>query len=410
MRISTSQFYKIGLNTINTQQARQLDTFNQIGTGKKITSPKDDPLGAARALNLANTMAVNDRFAENRSVAMQNLKFEESILSETSLAIQAVQSRLVEAGNGTLSDADRATLGEVVDSLREQLLGLANSTDGNGQYLFSGNKGNVPAFHKDEFGNINWQGDTGNRAIQVSSLRQMSSADTGHDVFMKAVSGANSYVTAAAAGNTGTGVINNAQVLDPAANSGQNFAISFSGSPLSYTVEVSDASGAVTGTEGPYVYDASNPGITLSGGVKVSVSGQPQVGDSFTVNNIHNENINIFDTLAQLSDALNTPIANDEAAKTRLYNTLAFASGRIEANHNAVLNVRASVGIRMNEIDALDASGEQRALDFKNEISNLEDVDFYEATTELMQRNLALQAASMAFSKIQGLSLFEILR
>ena len=409
MRISTSQFYKIGLNTINTQQARQLDTFNQIGTGKKITSPKDNPLGAARALNLANSMAVNDRFAENRSVAMQNLKFEESILSEVTLAIQAVQTRLVEAGNGTFSDADRATLGEVVDSLREQLLGLANSTDGNGQYLFSGNQGNISAFGKDAFGNISWQGDSGNRAIQVSSLRQLSSADTGYDIFMKAVSGANSYVTSAAAGNTGTGVINSPEVFDPKANSGQNYSVAFSGSPLSYTVSISDASGVVGSTEGPFVFDEANPGITLSGGVKVAFSGVPQEGDSFSVNNIHNENINIFDTLAQLSEALNTPISNDEVAKSRLYNTLAFASERISANYDTVLNVRASVGVRMNEIEALDASGEQRKLDFKNEISNLEDVDFYEATTELMQRNLALQAASMAFSKIQGLSLFEIL-
>ena len=136
MRISTSQFYKTGLSTINAQQARQLDIFTQIGTGKKIVSPKDDPLGAARALNLSNNMAINDRFAENRSIATQNLAFEESILSEVATTLVAIKTRIVEAGNGTMADADRATLSEVVNSLRNQVLGLANSTDGNGQIYF----------------------------------------------------------------------------------------------------------------------------------------------------------------------------------------------------------------------------------------------------------------------------------
>ncbi|MBK1781550.1 flagellar hook-associated protein FlgL [Advenella sp. WQ 585] len=410
MRISTSQFYKSGLNTINAQQARQLDIFTQIGTGKKIVSPKDDPLGAARALNLSNNMAINDRFAENRSIANQNLAFEESILNEVATTLVAIKTRIVEAGNGTMADADRATLSEVVNSLRNQVLGLANSTDGNGQYIFSGNQSDRAAFAPDVTGNINWQGDLGNRAIQVSSSRQLSSADTGYTVFTRAVSGENSYLTSAANTNTGTGQISAPNISDPnGANVGNNFSIVFSGTPLSYTVETRNADGVVVGTDGPNAYEADKERLALPGGVDVAFSGTPAEGDTFSVNHARNEDINIFNTLDDLAAALNTSTSTDPQAAARLRNAMSSATQRIDANYNTVLTTRASIGTRMNEIEALDASGEQRRLDFRSEISAIEDVDYYEASTELTMRGMALEAASLAFKKIQGLSLFRTL-
>jgi len=411
MRISTSQFYKTGLNTINAQQARQLDTFTQIGTGKKIVSPKDDPLGAARALNLSNNMGINDRFAENRSIAIQNLAFEESILNEVATTLVAIKTRIVEAGNGTMADADRATLSEVLTSLRDQVLGLANSTDGNGQYIFSGNHSDRAAFAPDTTsGKINWQGDLGNRAIQVSASRQLSSADTGYAVFTRAVSGENTYLTSAASTNTGTGQISTPNISDPkGANIGNDFSIVFSGTPLSYTVETRNADGVMVGTDGPNLYDASKAQLSLPGGVDVNFSGTPAEGDSFNVTHAQNENINIFDTLDDLASALNTATSNDPLADARLRNVMSSATQRIDANYNTVLTTRASIGTRMNEIEALNISGEQRRLDFKSEISAIEDVDFYEASTELTMRGLALEAASLAFKKIQGLSLFKTL-
>lgn len=410
MRISTSQFYKTGLNTINAQQSRQLDIFTQIGTGKKIVSPKDDPLGAARALNLSNNMAINDRFAENRSIANQNLAFEESILNEVATTLVAIKTRIVEAGNGTMADADRATLSEVVNSLRNQVLGLANSTDGNGQFIFSGNQSDRAAFAPDATGKINWQGDLGNRAIQVSSSRQLSSADTGYAVFTRAVSGENSYLTSAANTNTGTGQISSPNISDAnGANVGNNFSIVFSGTPLSYTVETRNADGVILGTDGPNAYDASQQRLALPGGVDVAFSGTPAEGDAFSVNHARNEDINIFNTLDNLAAALNTSTSNDPQAAARLRNAMSSATQRIDANYNTVLTTRASIGTRMNEIEALDASGEQRRLDFRSEISAIEDVDFYEASTELTMRGMALEAASLAFKKIQGLSLFKTL-
>ncbi|MGP1615695.1 MAG: flagellar hook-associated protein FlgL, partial [Pollutimonas bauzanensis] len=63
---------------------------------------------------------------------------------------------------------------------------------------------------------------------------------------------------------------------------------------------------------------------------------------------------------------------------------------------------------RLNEIDALDANGSVRALNYSSQLSKLEEVDYYTATTQLQLRTSALEAASLAFKKIQSIGLFNM--
>lgn len=48
-----------------------------------------------------------------------------------------LRKKIVYASNGTLSDDDRASLATDIQGLRDQLLNLANTTDGNGRYIFA---------------------------------------------------------------------------------------------------------------------------------------------------------------------------------------------------------------------------------------------------------------------------------
>ena len=81
MRISSSLVFQTGLKTINTQQSDLLHLYQQIGTGQKMVTPADDPLGASQAINLSQSQAQNARYADNRAVANQNLGTEEDALS-----------------------------------------------------------------------------------------------------------------------------------------------------------------------------------------------------------------------------------------------------------------------------------------------------------------------------------------
>jgi len=109
--------------------------------------------------------------------------------------------------------------------------------------------------------------------------------------------------------------------------------------------------------------------------------------------------------------ALEVPADGDPVAMARVVNMLSTVNQKLDINHDNILTVRASVGARLNELEALDANGEVRNLNYKDQLSKLEDVDYYQAISKLQLRQMALQAAVSAFQSIQTTtSLFNMRR
>jgi flagellar hook-associated protein 3 FlgL len=533
MRISSNLFFQTGLNSINAQQSDLMHLYQQIGSGQRMVSPADDPLGAAQAINISQSQSLNKRFGDNREVAKNNLGIEENTLNSMTTLMQDIKTRLIEAGNGTLSDADRATLANVLQSAKENMLGLANATDGSGQYLFSGHRGNVEPFSVGFDGKVTFKGDEGQRLIQVDQTRQISGSDNGLAVFASAGSGSRAYVTTATGGNLGTGVIGAPTIVDPqGSNLGNTFALSFSTQPidpldptgpqgpLQYSITVTDPDGNQVGpVDGPNDFIEGTTSFDLSGGVRVKFSGQPVAGDNFSIepvsqsqagykttatntavgaaqvntpvvtdpkgSNIGNTfaivfsvdptdpaklqytinvtdpagaavapagvpvpyipgttsldlpggvqvklsgnpadgdeflvepsvppasktDLNIFNTFDDIIAALGSSTNGDPAAQAKLANSLATAMQKMDVNYDQILTIRASIGARMNEIEAIGNSGAARGLSYTKQLSTLEDVDYYSATAQLQLRTSALEAAALAFKKIQATSLFNM--
>lgn len=526
MRISSNLFFQTGLNSINAQQSDLVHIYRQVGSGKRMVHPSDDPLAAAQAINVSQTLAMSERYAANRRVASDNLAMQENVLNTVTLQLQDVKTRLVEAGNGTMSTLDRNTLAEVLELARESLLNLANSTDGNGQYMFSGSMGNVPAFG----GDGSYGGDQRERLIQVDQTRQIAGAHLGNDIFSRAAPGTVGYVTRPGSDNTGTAAVASYSMTNSTGlAAGRVVQIEFvdSSDPsdppgtLAYKVTVPNESGvsleyealfptgggnallldstlglSVTlagtpqvgdtfemvpmhssayrvGTSGPGsdpvtgsgavvrsvngyggqtmdliygpVVDPAEPlpptdpgypslplvpGFTVDGvayaaiidgatgrvnvdigGVEVELNAEPTVGQVFSLSSgpgsqSRNE-LNMFTALDDVVAALRKG-GTTEVDAANLQNALNSALQRIDVSYNNVLSVRASGGTRMNEIDALQANGSTRIMEYKNQLSKLEDVDYYTAITQLTLRTTALEAAAMAFQKIQNTNLFTL--
>lgn len=407
MRISTSLVFQTGLNTINAQQSDLMHLYQQIGSGQKMVTPADDPLAASQAINISQSQAQNSRYASNRAVANQNLGTEEDALNSLTNLLADVRTRLVQAGNGTLSDSDRQTLANVLQNARSTAMGIANTTDGNGQYVFSGSKGSAPAF--DAAGN--YLGDGLQRKIQADATRQIAGSDVGSDVFQRAQPGTMAYTSAAAATNTGTVVLGGPYISDRTANpdARYSYAVNFT-SATNYTVTVTDHSVNPPTTAAPvgYTLAAGANEMDLGNGTKVQFSGTPANGDAFTVDPLKTQNPNIFQTFDKLIAALNAPSQGDDTATAGLRNVLNTGMQQLASSYDNVLTVRASIGARMNELTALNDSGSQRGLGFTQALSGLEDLDYYQATTQLNLRKMALQGAGLAFQTIQGLSLFNL--
>ncbi|MFA5664302.1 flagellar hook-associated protein FlgL [Castellaniella sp.] len=405
MRISSELVFRTGLQTIQQQQADFLHLYQTIGTGQKMVTPADDPLAASQAINLSQSQSLNQRYAANRSVARQALEFEESALGALTLSMQDLQTRLVEAGNGTLSDADRRSLAGVLANLRDTMLGIANKADGSGQYLFSGSRGDVPAYSPDGL----YAGDELPRLIQADQTRQIDSADNGRAVFERAQPGTRAYLTAAAAGNAGTAVLAQPAIQDiQQGNIAAEYAFTlvFDGDQ-DYHVDIRDGQGALVQTlAGQWQPPAAS--LDLGMGTHVQISGQPQAGDQFEIRPLRDENLNLFQTLDTLVQALGEPIQNSAAAQAQLRNQLNTAMQKVSSLYDNVLTVRASTGMRLNELEALDDTGAQRDLGYRKALSDLEDLDYYQASIQLNLRKAALMGATDAFQAIQDLSLFNL--
>ena len=154
MRLSTSMMYANGLKGVLSQETDMNRLVEQIGSGRKFLTPADDPLAAALSINVAQTQSMNATYQLNRNTAKTNLGQENNVLDSVTTALESVRTRVVQAGNGTMSDSDRQALSTALKSAREALLGLANSTDGNGQYMFSGYQGSAAPYVQNAAGQV----------------------------------------------------------------------------------------------------------------------------------------------------------------------------------------------------------------------------------------------------------------
>jgi flagellar hook-associated protein 3 FlgL len=300
MRISTQTLFETGAARIGDLQSGLVKTQQQIGTGRRILTPSDDPVAAARALEVTQSQSLNTQYGVNRQHAKSALGAVEGTLSSVTALLQDVKTTVIAAGNGSYSDTERGFLATELRGRFEELLGLANSRDALGNYLFSGFQTTTPAFAETAPGVVQYQGDQGQRLVQADATRQMAVSSPGQAVFQ-------------------------------------------------------------------------------GGG------------------------LDVFKTLNDLITLLNTPGTAGLAAG------LATANSDTDQALDNVLTVRASVGSRLQELDALDNAGEDRKLQYSQILSELQDLDYAKALTQLSQQKLTLEAAQQSFVKTSGLSLFNFI-
>lgn len=400
MRISTQSFYDQSRTAMNLQQSNLLRVQQQVGAMTKILAPSDDPIGATRALGVSQSIALNAQYAASRTQATHTLSLEENALQSVTTILQDIKGLVVQAG-GTLTDADRGTIATTLQSRFDQLQGLANTDDGNGQFLFAGFKSGSAPFVKQADGSMQYTGDQGQRLMQVDVSRQMAATDDGRSIF-QTVQGGAGYVNASSINNTGSGVFSANSVLDPTdLDYGKDFVISFpAATPGMYQVDsVPSGMTAVTGT-----YAADNP--IQFGGVQISISGAPVAGDTFTVSTAENAGTNMFTAIGDVIAALKKPIDTGTSAdRAQLLNALSTANKKITNAHDNVVTVRSSIGSRLQELDSLNVTGDSRTLFDRSHLSDLQDLDYATAISEFYQRKTALEATQQVFVKVQKISL-----
>lgn len=399
-RLSTTQIYSNASAAIGAKQSEIARLQNQLSTGKRIASLADDPAAAAGASVIRSGLAANTQYEANRQVATERLSSAESTLGVVSDTLQSVRELLVSAGNGGFSDADRATVAGQLKEHLATLIGLANSGDGRGGYLFGGNRETTPPFVPDG-ARVDYAGDDGRRTIDVSSSRSIDASFSGADVFARIKSGNGVFTTAALGANAGSGVIDGGRITDPAALTGDRYEIRFHSTAGAVTYDVWNASTSTAVSVGQ-AYSA--PAAIALPGLSAGVTGTPSDGDIFSVE--PSVNRDLFATIQSAIDLLSTK----GAPAATFTNGLRGALTDLDRGLSNVSDYRGAAGARLVELDRAGLLSSQRDVDLQGTLSKLEDVDYAKTISEFTVAQTALQAALDSYARISKVTLFDYIR
>ncbi|MEM5330200.1 flagellar hook-associated protein FlgL [Paraburkholderia sp. JHI2823] len=410
MRIATSQIFSSNVSTMENQQSQLLQIQQQISTGVSISNPADNPLGAAQAVTLSATSATLTQYSANQTTALTALQLEDTTLTSVTSTMQSIHSLIIEAQNGSLTDTARQGIAQQMQGYRDQLLTLANTTDGAGNYIFSGFQSTSQVFSNKSGGGVTYNGDAGQRVIQVAGSRNIAVGDTGTAVFQSVQAVGSDIVASGNAANKGTGVISGVTVTDPTqATNNDNYSIAFGTDPvtgaLTYTVTDNSASPATTTT--PATFTSGNA-ISLGSGMNVTITGTPSAGDTFGVTPATaSQNTDVFASIDSIIGALNTPVSGSTAAVASLNNALNTGLTQIGNSLSNVITVQASVGGREQEVKALQTVTSTNSLQITSNLSDLTSTDTVAAISQYEQLSNALTASQKSFAATQNLSLFQ---
>ena len=205
-RISSVEQFRQGIDNILTQQAKLNETQLQLSTGKKINRPSDDPSASTQLLKLSTLKSKSGQYDRNIESARNQLQLQESVLASVSNVLQRVRELTVQANNATQSNESRAAIADEIYNRIDELLQYANTKDPNGEYIFSGFNARSQAF-VESGGGYTYQGDQGERMLQISEDLQVSVRSSGVDVFASAKTGDGRFTLITDAANQGNALV-----------------------------------------------------------------------------------------------------------------------------------------------------------------------------------------------------------
>jgi flagellar hook-associated protein 3 FlgL len=402
MRISSSYIAQAFVAALGQQQTALANTQQQIATGLRFSQPSQDPAAASQVLDIQATVDQISQYSTNSNLAQSRLSIEDSTLSTLTGLLQRVRNLSVQAANATQTPETRASIATEIQQQLAGLVQIANAQDGSGQYLFAGTASGTTPFSQSG-GTFSYAGNQTQRSVQIGANRQIPDGDTGSRIFQQIRNGNGTFAVSTGAGNQGSAIVGANSVANPAAWAAGSppYTLTFT-SATTYTITDS-ALPAPTVTNGTYT-----DGQTISfNGAQLQVSGTPAPGDSFSV--APSANQDMFTTLQNLVTALNSS-QSGATGQAKLGNSVNRAIESIDQSLSNVSNVRSDVGSRLAALDTQSSSNTDVTLQLKSTISNLRDLDYAAAVTQLNQQLTGLQAAQASYVKLQNLSLFNYIQ
>ncbi|MCQ2042728.1 flagellar hook-associated protein FlgL [Stutzerimonas kunmingensis] len=423
MRISTLQAFNNGVAGLQRNYANATRTQEQISTGNRILTPADDPVASVRLLQLDQQQNVLSQYNANLTAAKNSLTQEEVTLNSVNTVLQRVRELAVQAGNGGLSAEDRKSIAAELTEREDELLSLMNTRNARGEYLFSGFQGKTQPFVRTGDGSYSYQGDEGQRKLQIASSLNIPISDSGKSIF-ESVTNAGRLSAGPVVDATGTSTLS---VSAPLVSDEVAFSSGIQGFPEegielefqsdgTYAIyqlprAVAPATETALATDMKMDSDPDKSDKLVFRGVTVHLDGAPVGGETIRVipdasSGEIKEKQGILNTIASLRSSLEDPTTSNSGVR----DAVAVALTNIDHGMISVDAARGNIGARLNVIETTQIDNEDVALVNKSVQAELRELDYAEALSRLSFQTVILEATQQSYVKISGLNLFNAMR
>ena len=421
MRISTSMQYQSHLNYLQTANSKVDQASKRYNTGQLFQTAGENPAGMAAKMKYTSDIAAYEQYRTNAGIVADTLSQEETALGQIWDALSSIQTRLIQAVNGTLDDGSRAALAEDIKQTQAQIYDLMNTKNAEGEYIFSGAQSDTPTYELTSDGQYKCNADGSNKYVLVSPTIKVQTTDSGLNIFENC-NLANDFTATADVGNGFLSGISDydqfnafyndySKYVDPAQNHftitiGADSTFSLNG-PNSTVIEsgnIKDGKITVKGMEFtlPEGYDPNTPGI--GGTINIDLKAPEQ-------DNILNQLTDIVNDLLIPSDEYDTATDSydNPMSSAQLTRNIARMQQNIEIAKKQVDTYRGYVGARGANIDAIIESNESLSLIKSEAKANVSEIDAFQAVSDLVLANNALQVAQQSYNIVHSTTLFDFM-
>ena len=403
MRVTTNMSYQSSMRALQKASERLDKASEQMTTGDKFATAGEDPTGMAQKLSLTSKITAFQQYSVNGSLLDSSLTLEGTILDSVTTNLQSAYTLTQKSVNGAMSDSDKKSIASELEQLQTQLYDLMNSKNADGEYIFGGNQSQTQPFVKNDVGDYEFKGDTGQRMIQVAPSVQIAANDSGLSVFQQVAT--RRTVSSATATDLTIGVSSQSEFdsffrnkYDFTTPANNQYTISTTASPDQYQI---------TGNNGYTQTGDYIPGEAINfNGVSLTMTAAAGSGPAqqFTLDAPTNDNV--LNSLNKMIEALKNSSALTEEEWT---STVANVQTHINNTLDRVGITQGAVGGRQNNLDQVLTSNASLEVIATEARANVAEIDIYEAISNVSQQENALTMAQQAFSKVHSSTLFDYL-
>lgn len=123
---------------INLENLKKIQ--QQMASGKEISKPSDDPVKAARSMQINTDINANVQYNDNISNTINWLDTTDTALGQMGNVVQRVRELMISSGNAGYSTNERKAIKDEINQKIGELSQIMN-TNFDGKYLFGGTRG-----------------------------------------------------------------------------------------------------------------------------------------------------------------------------------------------------------------------------------------------------------------------------